>query len=36
MLKDKVVIYKHLEHWEVHSNELETHDASIKELKSAV
>ncbi len=35
MLTDKVVIYKHLEHWEVHRNELETHDASIKELKSA-
>ncbi|MEO6846362.1 MAG: DUF190 domain-containing protein [Chthoniobacterales bacterium] len=33
MLHDKVIVYKHLEHWELHDNKIEAHDAPIKELK---
>ena len=34
LLKDKVIIYKHIEHWDIHGEDLEVHDASPKELKS--
>jgi PII-like signaling protein len=34
MLRDKVIVYKHLEHWEIHDHDLEAHDATIKELKT--
>lgn len=33
LLRDKVIVYKHLEHWEIHDHDLEVHDASVKELK---
>jgi H+/Cl- antiporter ClcA len=34
LLRDKIIVYKHLEHWEIHDHDLEAHDASIKELKT--
>jgi len=34
LLKDKVIIYKHIEHWDIHGEDVEVHDASPKELKS--
>jgi H+/Cl- antiporter ClcA/PII-like signaling protein len=34
LLKDKVIIYKHIEHWDIHGHDVEIHDASPKELKS--
>lgn len=34
MLRNKVVVYKHLEHWEIHDNELEAHDVTVAELKT--
>ncbi len=35
LLKDKVIIYKHIEHWDIHGHDLEEHDATPKELKSS-
>jgi H+/Cl- antiporter ClcA/PII-like signaling protein len=34
MLHDKMIIYKHIEHWDIHGHDVETHDATPKELKS--
>jgi H+/Cl- antiporter ClcA/PII-like signaling protein len=34
LLKDKVIIYKHVEHWDIHGHDVEIHDASPGELKS--
>jgi H+/Cl- antiporter ClcA/PII-like signaling protein len=34
LLKDKIIIYKHIEHWDIHGHDVEVHDASPKELKS--
>jgi PII-like signaling protein len=34
LLKDKVIIYKHIEHWDIHGQDLEEHDATPKELQS--
>ncbi len=34
LLKDKIVIYKHIEHWDIHDHDVEVHDATPKELKS--
>jgi H+/Cl- antiporter ClcA/PII-like signaling protein len=34
LLKDKVIIYKHIEHWAIHGHDLEEHDATPKELRS--
>lgn len=33
LLQNKVIIYKHLEHWEIHHHDLDTKDASSDELK---
>lgn len=32
LLKDRVLVYKHLEHWEFHAHELEVQDVGIEEL----
>jgi H+/Cl- antiporter ClcA/PII-like signaling protein len=34
LLKNKVIIYKHIEHWDIHGHDVEKHDATPKELKS--
>ncbi len=34
LLKTKVIIYKHIEHWDIHGSDVEHHDATPKELKS--
>ena len=34
LLKDKVIIYKHIEHWNIHGTEVEHEDATPRELKS--
>ena len=34
LLKDKVIIYKHIEHWNIHGDELEKQNASIREFKA--
>lgn len=34
LLQDKVIIYKHIEHWDIHGHDVEAHDATPKELKS--
>lgn len=33
LLHDKVIIYKHIEHWDIHGHDVEHHDATTKELK---
>ncbi|HEX4084678.1 MAG TPA: DUF190 domain-containing protein [Chthoniobacteraceae bacterium] len=35
LLKDKVIIYKNVEHWDIHGTELEPDDATPLELKTA-
>lgn len=34
LLHDKVIIYKHIEHWDISGHEIEKHDATPKELDS--
>jgi len=34
LLREKVIVYKHLEHWEIHDHDLKAHNASIQELKA--
>ena len=33
ILKGRVIVYKHLEHWELRHDDVVVHDASMKELK---
>lgn len=33
LLKDRVMVYKHLEHWELHAKHLDVSDASVDELQ---
>lgn len=34
ILKDKIVIYKHIEHWDIHGADVEAHDATPEELSA--
>ncbi len=34
LLQNKTIIYKHIEHWDIHGHDLEEHDATPKELRS--
>ncbi len=34
LLREKVIVYKHLEHWKIHDHDLDAHNATIQELKS--
>jgi H+/Cl- antiporter ClcA/PII-like signaling protein len=34
LLKGKMIIYKHIEHWDIHGHDVEMHDATPKEMKS--
>jgi PII-like signaling protein len=33
LLKDRVMVYKHVEHWDIHEDIMEEHDASPEELE---
>ncbi len=34
LLKDKVIIYKHIEHWSIHGHDVDKQDLTPKELRS--
>jgi PII-like signaling protein len=36
ILKDKVLVYKHMEHWDLHHQEIETSEATVEELDADV